>query len=320
MMLPFPSADAWKPLVRRWIGPRRPPLPPLILPLVTGMPCVEAKPAVSPTRPISRREEPAELAPIDARQITDEPSVGDEAIRTALAGIAAELAASETGERKRRWPRFAVGAGAVVTIGFGAYVVLQGRGARRDAFTKIVATNPTAGRTAARIKQAEAIKPPSVASRPVAPDTSAPSSDTSSGLAPTLPANSDSVMRASLATEAAKAAAKQSARAATTDMPLPRIETTRAPVSAVVVLPTSVRVGISRRTTLTATIIDEFGEAIVGSPVSWTSSMSRVATVSSKGVVTGLARGTTKITVTSGGKTASAFVTVTSRSAGKQRR
>jgi uncharacterized protein YjdB len=84
-----------------------------------------------------------------------------------------------------------------------------------------------------------------------------------------------------------------------------------APVATVSVQPTTASVAVGQTTTLVATTRDANGNTLTGRTVTWTTSASGVATVSTSGVVTGLAPGTATITATSEGKTGTATVTVT---------
>lgn len=61
---------------------------------------------------------------------------------------------------------------------------------------------------------------------------------------------------------------------------------------------------------LSARVLDQNGQAMAGTPVTWASSAAGVATVSSAGLVTAAANGTTTITATAGGVSATATVTV----------
>ena len=60
-----------------------------------------------------------------------------------------------------------------------------------------------------------------------------------------------------------------------------------------------------------ATTLDESGEPLTGRAITWTSDNTAVATVSTAGVVTGVAPGTAHITATSEGRTGGATLTVT---------
>src|SRR5207249_8463733 len=63
---------------------------------------------------------------------------------------------------------------------------------------------------------------------------------------------------------------------------------------------------------LTATPKDSAGGPLTGRSVTWASSNSSIATVTSSGLVTGVVAGTATITAVSEGKSATATVTVTS--------
>lgn len=82
------------------------------------------------------------------------------------------------------------------------------------------------------------------------------------------------------------------------------------PIDSVSVQPSLATVQIGRSTTLTATVRDVTGAIVTDRAVSWASGNVAVATVSSTGVVTGVAAGTAIISATSGGKSGSATVTV----------
>jgi uncharacterized protein YjdB len=83
------------------------------------------------------------------------------------------------------------------------------------------------------------------------------------------------------------------------------------PVGAVVVSPGQVSINVGRTTQLTASPTDGQGNPLTGRPVSFTSSNTGVATVSSGGLVTGIAPGSATIAATSEGKSGTASVTVT---------
>jgi hypothetical protein len=70
---------------------------------------------------------------------------------------------------------------------------------------------------------------------------------------------------------------------------------------------------VGATTTLTATAKDASGNTVSGAAIAWTSSSDAIATVSSSGVVTGVAPGTATITATSNGKSGTAAVTVNSK-------
>lgn len=81
-------------------------------------------------------------------------------------------------------------------------------------------------------------------------------------------------------------------------------------VASVTVAPTSATVDVGGTATLTGAAFDGGGAPLPGRVFSWTSSNTTVATVTSLGVVHGLAPGTATITGTSEGKSASATATV----------
>lgn len=90
-----------------------------------------------------------------------------------------------------------------------------------------------------------------------------------------------------------------------------------APVGTVSVSPSTVTLNPGGTSTLSATVRDANGGAIVNAQVSWTSSNSGVATVNSSGLVTAVVPGSATITASSGGVSGSATVTVTSPSVAK---
>ena len=83
------------------------------------------------------------------------------------------------------------------------------------------------------------------------------------------------------------------------------------PVGSVIVTPSTASVQVGTSTTLTATVRDASGNVLQGRSVTWSSSNTAVASVSSSGVVTGVAAGTATITATSEGKSGTATITVT---------
>jgi uncharacterized protein YjdB len=87
--------------------------------------------------------------------------------------------------------------------------------------------------------------------------------------------------------------------------------TSSAPVVASVsVSPSSSSLYPGRTKQLTATLKDASGNILSGTPVSWTTSSSGVASVSSSGVVSGVAVGSATITAAAGGQSGTASVTV----------
>lgn len=91
-----------------------------------------------------------------------------------------------------------------------------------------------------------------------------------------------------------------------------------APVAQVEVAPSSLDIDVGASATLTATPRDAGGQPLTGRQLTWRSSSESVATVSSSGVVTGVAPGNATITVSapgagSGGSTPSTNVPVTVR-------
>jgi uncharacterized protein YjdB len=88
------------------------------------------------------------------------------------------------------------------------------------------------------------------------------------------------------------------------------VNVTLAPVASVTVAPSSANVAITGTVQLTATPKDANGNPLTGRAISWSSSDNTIATVSSSGLVTGVAAGTVTITATSEGKSGTASVTV----------
>jgi len=83
-----------------------------------------------------------------------------------------------------------------------------------------------------------------------------------------------------------------------------------ATITALFVTPDSLEVGVGQIGKLNVIAVDTNGVAYVGAPSVWASQNTAAATVSTGGVVTGVAVGTAIITATAGGFTASATVTV----------
>jgi len=88
------------------------------------------------------------------------------------------------------------------------------------------------------------------------------------------------------------------------------ITVTQVPVATVSVTPTSAAVQPGQTTQLTATTKDANGNVLTGRVVTWSTSDATIATVSTSGLVTGVATGTALITATSEGKTGSAAIAV----------
>src|SRR5439155_17156053 len=83
------------------------------------------------------------------------------------------------------------------------------------------------------------------------------------------------------------------------------------PVASVTVSPASASVPAGQTAQLTATPKDVNGNPLSGRVITWASSNTSVATVSSNGLVTGKVAGSATITATSEGQSGTASVTVT---------
>src|SRR5437867_2592281 len=86
------------------------------------------------------------------------------------------------------------------------------------------------------------------------------------------------------------------------------VTVTFVPVASVTVNPASASVQVGQTVQLTATTKDANGNILTGRTVTWASNSNAAATVSSSGLVTGVATGTALITATSEGKTGSAMI------------
>ena len=86
---------------------------------------------------------------------------------------------------------------------------------------------------------------------------------------------------------------------------------TPVPVATVTVSPATTSLAAGTTQQFTAVLADVSAGTLTGRTVNWSSSAPSVATVSTTGLVTGVAGGTTTITATSEGKSGSASVTVT---------
>jgi hypothetical protein len=82
------------------------------------------------------------------------------------------------------------------------------------------------------------------------------------------------------------------------------------PVATVTVSPNSASLSPGMTMQLTATLTSSSGAVLSGRTVTWTSSSTNIATVSSSGVVTGVAAGSATITATAEGKSGTAALTV----------
>ncbi|HEY2851620.1 MAG TPA: Ig-like domain-containing protein [Gemmatimonadaceae bacterium] len=85
-----------------------------------------------------------------------------------------------------------------------------------------------------------------------------------------------------------------------------------APVATVVVSPSSANLSTGQSVALQVTLRDASNNVLTGRTVTWASSNAAVATVSSTGVVQGVAAGSATATATSEGKSGSSSITVTS--------
>jgi uncharacterized protein YjdB len=88
------------------------------------------------------------------------------------------------------------------------------------------------------------------------------------------------------------------------------ITVTKTPVASVVVLPNRIDATVGSKTQLTATPFDGAGNALTDRAIIWSSSNQAVATVSTTGLVTAIAPGTSTITAGSEGKTSTSTITV----------
>lgn len=91
---------------------------------------------------------------------------------------------------------------------------------------------------------------------------------------------------------------------------------TQPAVATVTVSPSSGTIQVGGTLQLTATPRDQNGNALSGRTITWSSSNTSVATVTSSGLVRGIAPGTATITATSEGRTGQATVTVTQQGGG----
>lgn len=85
----------------------------------------------------------------------------------------------------------------------------------------------------------------------------------------------------------------------------------KTPVASVSITPPTATMAIGGTVTLSATALDDNGNVLTGRTVAWSSATPSVATVDDNGVVTAASAGTTMITATVEGRTATAQITVT---------
>lgn len=84
-------------------------------------------------------------------------------------------------------------------------------------------------------------------------------------------------------------------------------------VDRIVLTPTSASVQAGATVTLSALVLDAGGNAMRDRKVNWASENAAIASVSESGVVTGVSSGVVNVAASSGGKSASAVITVTAR-------
>ena len=89
------------------------------------------------------------------------------------------------------------------------------------------------------------------------------------------------------------------------------VTVTAVPVASVTVSPTADTIAVQGTAQLTATVRDSAGNTLSGRVITWASSDTTKAKVSSTGLVTGIAAGAATVTATSGGKSGSSVITVT---------
>jgi hypothetical protein len=89
-----------------------------------------------------------------------------------------------------------------------------------------------------------------------------------------------------------------------------------APVASVTLSPASLSLSVGATQRLTVTLKDAGGTILTGRSISWTSSAPLLATVSTSGVVSGVAVGTATIRATSEGISSSAAITITTAPSG----
>ena len=85
------------------------------------------------------------------------------------------------------------------------------------------------------------------------------------------------------------------------------------PIASITVAPANDTLLTAETVQLTATMRDAANNVVIGRPVTWTSSSPNIASVSNTGLVTGVADGTTTVSATADGRSASATIRVLSR-------
>ncbi len=94
------------------------------------------------------------------------------------------------------------------------------------------------------------------------------------------------------------------------------VTVSQAPVATVAVTPSPLSMSVGQSTQLTATLEDAQGNVLNGRVVTWSTSNSNVALVSSQGMVTAVAQGAATITATSEGTSGTASLTVSNVAVG----
>ncbi len=134
-------------------------------------------------------------------------------------------------------------------------------------------------------------------------------STSNSGMATVSPAGAVTGVAAGSVTITASCAGQSGTAAVTVTASAPQ-------VASVTVSPTPATVAVGQTVQLTATPKDASGTPLQGLTISWATSNSGVATVSTSGLVTGVAAGSVTITASCGGQSGIAAVTVTAPSGG----
>ncbi|MFN8669656.1 MAG: Ig-like domain-containing protein [Gemmatimonadaceae bacterium] len=124
--------------------------------------------------------------------------------------------------------------------------------------------------------------------------------------APTVASVSSTGLVTALATGTATITATSEGKTATS-----RITVSLVPVDTVSVTPRTTSLAAGQTQQLTARIVDNAGNVLVGRPVSWNTDQPTIATVSASGLVTALTGGRATITATVEGKSGTATINVT---------